>query len=241
MKLKNMFMMAVLVMVIFLTGCNNGGGGGSTHSNQSANGIWVGTLVDNKYGNFDLMCFIHSGEIIAISEIAGRVYKGTYNVSGDNFSGHVKAYEIGGGLVDSGSVKGTLVEKVSLNVNFQSKTTNGSVSLKFDELYDRDSALSYIEGRWRVSDGSYGVTMVIDSYGVIKGSDTENCRGNGLVSILDPDYNMYGVDLDITQCGPYNGSYDGLAVLGDYRVPNDVFFAVVSGPTYLMVYGLQRQ
>jgi len=164
-----------VIAVFMMTACGGGGGDSAPAPilpNQSANGVWSGTLVDNINGTFALDCLIYDGDIIAISEEAGRIYRGTYTVSGNNLAGNVNAYEIGGGLVDSGTMNGTVVEEVSLTATFQSQATTGSISVTFDQVYNRDSALSYVEGTWTEVDGTYSMNLTIAATGGITGSDS---------------------------------------------------------------------
>jgi len=173
---KTMAMVLILIAAMMMAACGSGGGGDSTPAptptTQSANGVWSGTLVDNINGTFALGCLIYEGEIISVSEDAGRIYKGTYTVSGNTFAGNVNAYEIGGGLVDSGTMNGTVVEEVSLTATFQSQATTGSISVTFDQVYNRDSALSYVEGTWTEVDGTYSMNLTIAATGGITGSDS---------------------------------------------------------------------
>lgn len=133
--LRNWLLVVISAMFICV-GCGGGGGDSApavqTTVTQSANGIWSGTLVDDINGTFTLDCLIYEGEIFAISEDANRIYKGTYTVSGSSFSATVDAFEIGGGLVDSGTINGAVTEQVLLTATFQSQHTTGSIAVSFD-------------------------------------------------------------------------------------------------------------
>lgn len=143
--------------------------------------------------------------------------------------------------MDSGTINETVAEQDTLTGSFQSQLTTGTISLTFNQIYNRDSAFSYVEGNWSGTSGSYSINLTIDASGGISGSDSDGCIATGVVSILDPDHDLYGVDDDYAQCGVYNGSYSGFAGLTDNNTENDTLSAAVSNDSYIFLYSLTRQ
>lgn len=240
--LRTLFL--ILVSVSFLVSC--GGGGGSdpapTPVTQSANGIWAGTLVENGVGTYTVDCLLYEGDIIAINSDAGVIYKGTYTVSGNNFSANVDAMQIGGGLFDTGTMSGTVIEQDRLTASFNSASgSTGSISVTFDQIYNRPSSFSLVEGTWSKTSGTYTGNLTITDAGGVSGSDSDGCQVTGVVSILDPNHNLYGLDVDVTSCGELNGSYDGFSGLSDENQENDTLTYTVSNGNYILIYSLTRQ
>ena len=144
-------------------------------------------------------------------------------------------------MADSGTLSGTVIQQVSLTASFQSQNTNGTISVTFDQVYNRPSAFSLAEGTWSEVVGSYSRSLTIDAAGGITGSDSDGCVATGVASILDPNHNFYGVDVDLTQCGVLNGAYDGFAGLFVDSSTNDNLTAVLTNDSYIIFYSLTRQ
>jgi hypothetical protein len=93
----------------------------------------------------------------------------------------------------------------------------GELFLTYHSTYERPSSLAILQGTYRTPDE----LLAVDSQGVIfYQSSTNGCTGNGLAEIIDPDYNMYRVEIDIDGCAGddaiRNGlSFSGLANIGD--------------------------
>ncbi len=67
----------------------------------------------------------------------------------------------------------------------------------------------------------------VDANGVITSRSNSGCVGNGQISIIDVNFNAYGVTLDVTSCGALDGSYDGLGYTSwqsdNNSLANDIF------------------
>jgi hypothetical protein len=239
-------MLILPLSLISLIACGGGGGGDATNpeaptTNQSANGFWSGTLVDNNEGTFSLECLVYEGDLIGVSEDADHIYRGTYTISGNSISGSYKVYQIGGGVVDTGTLSGTVVEQQSINVSFVTQVTTGTIAVTFEQLYNRGSSYALVDGNWRAVIGSDWAQLTVDDAGGITGVDSDGCVVSGVASILNPDHNLYGIDLDLTQCGSVSGSYDGFASLTDGSSENDTLIAVITNDSYILFYSLTRQ
>ena len=97
------------------------------------------------------------------------------------------------------------------------------MSTTFDALYNLASALATLDFTYRTFDifgdpGSFTVNN-----GVITLATNSLCIGNGMISVIDANFNAYDVALDITSCGPLDGMYNGLGLTGDAIATDDVF------------------
>jgi hypothetical protein len=235
---------------VVLSGC--GGGSGSSTSEtqpppvQNADGIWRGVTVD-KDRTCEVYMMTCSGEMVAFSSSSSdcaAVYKGSFTVNGNNFSGESEAYAIGGEKGGSVTFSGTVAEQSNMSGNFSSSNGNtGTYDFTYGQGSDHPSSLEQVEGTWAYSypDGSF-VNAVIDSQGEISGSDSNGCVFTGVISLMDPDKSIYSIDYDVSQCAAHNGSYDGLAALGtDTDTRNDEIIFVAASGDYSALHVLMRQ
>lgn len=237
--------MCAVIVLAMLFGCGGGSssdGGSSPQTDPpSANGIWQGTFTEDGT-TYDLKVLTYGGDFIGISEEAGVIYKGTYQTSRNNISGSVDAWAIGGTLFATGTITGTFSEQDVMTVTVAASTgTSSSVNVLFDELYNRASSYSLIEGSWGFDDGAVNGTIVVDAQGGISGSDSVGCVYTGVASILDPDHNMYALDFDVTGCGVLDGQYDGLGILQDDISANETLVYCISSNDWIVLSYLTRQ
>lgn len=239
-----------IVFLFTLSGCGGGsssGGASDPAPISSANGIWYGTFTEPTSGTFKLIGLAYNGEIMAISSDAGVLYYGDYTLSHRDISGSANAFAIDGGLFATVQISGTYSAQGSINASASTlylgtgERTTSSISLAFDEVYNRPSALSMIRGIWTYSEPGYSSTYAVDSFGQIEGFDTTGCVYNGIVSLLDSAHNLYAVDVDVSQCGAMNGPYAGFATLVDDALANDTLFYSLIGDQYITLHYLLRQ
>lgn len=241
-KLSTITFLFVFLPVL-LCSCDSGsssGDGGSLQSEnvtkgKSSNGIWEGTFTELGYGTFDAIGLLYNGRIIAISESAGIIYDGSYSMNGDKMTGTVTSYEIGGGVLATASMSATITERSQITGTFStSYGSNGSMSLTYSSLYERDSSLDLVAGSWASNDYGYSVFVSVGSNGVFSGLDTDGGRMSGSISILEPGINIYGVTLNLSSSEELNGNYSGFAVLSDDDSANDSMVVVVSNSNYIL-------
>ena len=97
----------------------------------------------------------------------------------------------------------------------------GDITLAFDsDRYNRSSSFELLSGEY-VSDQS---TYSIDKLGGLTGIFLGECQVSGTFSILDSEHNLYGLELDLSQCDAA-GQYSGLAEIED----NDTLIAILFG------------
>ncbi len=251
---KLQLLIALFLLVDFLSLFSCGGGGSGSHSSstaqpqsvsQSASGIWTGNVLSPKFGNTSVTGIVsQTDEVFFISE-QGAQHHGQVTVSGSSFSGSLTSYApIGfrfpdGSSVTTTTVSGTVTTKSSLTGNYNGGGDSGTFSLSYSSLYDRQSSLALVAGNWRAIDGS--ATFSFSSSGQITGSDVDGCTYTGQISVINQNFNAYKVTVTIAACGSFNGSYSGLAALSDTSASNDTLTGGVSNSTLSIVTVLRKQ
>lgn len=253
--------LAICVFAL-LAACGGGGGGygggGSNPPppNASPGGIWMGT---DSVTNLAVEGLVDENGEAHFIRADGVQYIATVTTSGDSFSAHVDAYTpLGtafpdGSIHATGTVAGTINERVSITAttNFttdKGSVTNGTLDLTFNQLYDQPSSLAAIAGNY--TDVSSGATVSLNANGVIFAQDaTTGCVVNGNVTIIDATYNAYGISVGYASCtgasSVLNGTtLTGLATLDQSVNPAQVIAGVSGtngGVTYAIVYTLNHQ
>lgn len=217
-----------------LTACGGGGGssGGASVTpppviaNADPGGIWYGYASNTTRGEtYEVVgVSISSGELRFIDS-QGVQYHGSMQVSGTSFNASFRAiaplgeYFVNGGTVLAGTMTGSISQRRSLDGSYQmSSGERGTVSLLFDDLYQRPSGQSLMTGTWIDVDND---TYSIDSTGRIFGQDSFGCVYSGDAGVIDARYNAYRFNLTVSNCGVVNGTYAGLGVLQDWQSVGD--------------------
>ncbi|MGH9931964.1 MAG: hypothetical protein ACREA9_22420 [Pyrinomonadaceae bacterium] len=240
--MRSIWRLGLAGVVVALVGCGGGGGGGGivpAPANQSASGIWNGTLSQGGAIVNDATCLVTEAKEAACILIdpangafAGAAH-GTVQVANVNqISGSGTAYAAPGYVLADGSSvvanftisSGTVSERNTINLVLSSLGQSSTFSGTFDPIYDRDSSLATVAGSYAAFD-VYGdpASFSIDSNGALFSQSQSGCVGNGQVSIIDSRFNGYAVDVTVSNCPGLNGSYSGLAVTLDFAATNDVF------------------
>jgi hypothetical protein len=223
---------ASVLLLSSVAGCGGGSSGGDAAAqpppvvDARPGGIWEGTIFNQTVGSSwqVIGLSLDTGESRFIDEL-GTQYVANLAVSGTSFSGSFFAVApvgetfIDGSVVATGNMSGTISERNRISGNYTVSTgERGSLNLFYDSTYERDSSLSLMAGTWIDGDQD---TFSVDSQGAIFGQDSIGCVYTGQVSIIDRDFNAYRLQLNVSNCGTFNGSYTGLGVLGDYEVLSD--------------------
>ena len=144
-----------------------------------------------------------------------------------------------GSTVTTGTLNGTIVERTSFNGDWSLTTgESGSLSMTYDPLYERDSSLSKLEGMW--DENGFGIA-IFDPDGAFFEQDIFGCVFNGQTSIIDPDYNVYEMNMRISLCGPgFDGQYSGLSVLTDFNTTDDMLVVQMNSNNLIFTTSLLR-
>jgi hypothetical protein len=224
---------SILCLVSFLAACGGGGGGGSTFSptpppvvDADPGGIWEGSIANTTLGATYQAAglSISSGELRFFDE-QGNSYVGQISVDGNTYAGSVTAFVApgfvfnDGSTVTTGTLNGQILERQQLSGTYAMDTDErGSFTFLYNNYYDRDSSLTQMIGTWQ---DEFGNTYSIDSQGRIFGQDSFGCVYAGRVAVINPDYNAYRVNINLSNCDGLNGSYSGLGALDDFASIGD--------------------
>lgn len=156
----------------------------------------------------------------------GQQIFGNLTVTGNNLAGSgswvlpPNTTTAGGSRYGDTVISGTVQEQASISGNFASTGSEGdsftgSVSLVYDEDYERPSSLAIIAGTYTAGNESLAINGQGDVF--IQAADS-GCVGNGSVAVLDSRYAVYGVSFEFESCQGdqdiLNGqAFSGLAIL----------------------------
>jgi len=142
-----------------------------------------------------------------------------------------------GSTTGTGTLAGTVEERSSIFADTSFTTARGSasdstISLAYNELYERDSSLASIAGNYLVPDTN-AVLNVNGSGEVFSQDPGTDCVINGVISIIDTAFNAYRVQYEFSSCqgrsAALNGTVaDGLATLDDTESPEVLIIGVVN-------------
>ena len=236
----------VSALTIGLVGCGGGSGGGGDNDppppppppTQSAAGIWQGSLSSGGTLVNEISCAVTVANELAClffdpvtGDLAGGS-QGTLQVDGNQVTGSGRSYAAPGYFLADGSsvvanftiTGGTVSERSTINATITSLGQTASLTAAFDTIYDRGSSLGTVAASYSTLN-IYGdpASFSIDSTGALFSQTQSGCVGNGEVRIIDSRFNVYDVEVDVSNCPGLNGNYDGLAVTTDFAATNDVF------------------
>ena len=205
---------------------------------EQISGLWKGTVTINDSKVSDVLGLLDQYDNFSIILDGDGLLDGYLRVltSGDidrNFS-FLSWFGYTGRLVDTfGYDQGSMIPRSSITATLSNGNPfieqNISLNLTFDQSYYRSSSFALISDSWVYKLGTYILNITIDSNGNLQGSDTYGCSYSGNLSILNANYNLYRVDIDIHSCYPSTVSTRGLATLTDTYEKNDTLIYAVTG------------
>jgi hypothetical protein len=240
-KLKGFDLIRVAVVVltlIFVVSCGGGGGSDGDSSipppTSSLGGIWEGAFSSNVVPfNAQMVGLISEDREVRFISDDGVQTFGTVSVSGNTASGNLTSIAPSGYKFVDGSQIGTIVingsvaEKLSLSGTYSGTGDQGTFSLQYNSLYDRDSALPLLQGTWNMAflDNMFvDLTIDIQADGTFTGYDNRGYTYEGDITIINPEYNCYRVSVIVTDPGNNTFVYSGLLALGDNNGVNDLLY-----------------
>lgn len=220
-----------------------GGGDGTARiepADASPGGIWNGT--ESLSGLAVNGLVTESGEFHVIRS-DGVQYFGTMTVSVNRVSGNFTGVTpVGfawpdGSTTGTGTLSGTIQERVSVELVASFRTSMGTTStsniaLTFNALYYRPSSLATIAGNY--GDPTTGAVINVNSDGVVFSQDAvTGCVVNGVISIIEARYNAYDVRYSFSGCRAPNTilngtTADGLGTLDNTVMPERMIIGVVN-------------
>lgn len=239
----------VLFLVFVLSACgggsggdnNNGGGNNPPGLSANADGLYNGTYTENGQP-FKVTGFVKNNRLTAVNYSDGVLLQGRLSLDGRAFTSAVTLYGQISGARGTADVSGNIVERKSIEGTFTtSYGTSGSLSLRYDPIYERNASLRAISGIWSEVDLGFTITLVIQNDGSFDGSDTDGCLYAGSIRVFDPDFNLYDVRFRVTSCGAVDGNYRGFTALGDINRRNDTLAYAVYDTNFIEIGQLLRQ
>lgn len=233
----------LIVTILGLSACGGGGGGGdpTTPTPTNAGGVWEGTTFNTNFGlTFATIGIVteNNGEARFINEQGQQFVLSAMSGTNGNFNATVTAIAapgttfLNGSTTATGTLTGTVVERSSISGNWSLDTgESGTLTLGYDNVYERTSNLNKTAGSW--SD-SFGTVFTVDGSGNLFAQDQFGCVYNGNIAIINPTYNAYRVSMTIANCFEMDGSYGGLGVLGDDVGTDDAFFVQVDNGAWII-------
>lgn len=226
----------VVATLIGLVGCGGGSGSGSgsgTGTNQpppaatvNPAGVWYGYVSNTTLGeSYEVVgASISNGELRFVDS-QGVQYQGTMHLSGNSYTASIKAIAslgetfVNGKTVITGSLSGTIQQRSEITGSYMMSTgESGTVSLLYDAVHQRGSSLSRLAGTWT---DIYGETYSVDSQGQIFAQTSDGCVYSGNASVVTSGFNTYRLNVTVSNCGTFNGTYNGLGVIRDWQANND--------------------
>ncbi len=149
-----------------------------------------------------------------------------------------------GATVADGTLTGGITERDSINGAWTAESGDtGDFSQLFDILYNRDSSLSITQDSTWTGTSSVGgvLSLSISASGTLfAGVDSNGCiytsAADDGVNIIDSTFNVYEININITNCGPLNSSYSGLGFTNDTVSTNDTLtISVTDNDTAILI------
>jgi hypothetical protein len=227
-------LLAPILALAALSGCNGHGGGSSLPPlpNGDANpaGLWVGnfTAADGATRGFDMIVApggVFVG-VVASTGLNGRFLIGTADTTLNEFSASGTVFPQAGEapLLPNGQASGdvtvsdgSVVGGSSLKGSYSGGGESGSFALQYNALTSRGASLGAITGVYDV----YPPVPLLNIVVVVSGNTLTfasdgGCNGAGTISVIDPAMNIYSWSMLFGACGGVDGdTYSGLATLAD--------------------------
>ena len=183
-------------------------------------GIWTGEFDIRGKGPYDFTAIHLNDRAYAYSLKAKAMCIGALTFDGEHSFHKYVLFVLDGGPFDWASITGTL-EKNEEGQNLlvsHFKTLNGgdtgALNVTYNEIYDQPSSLEKTYGEWSYTDREgLSTDITIDENGKLLGSDTDGCEYSGFIDIINPNYNVYKINVDIKECSSVSGLYEGVSFL----------------------------
>jgi len=152
-----------------------------------------------------------------IATADGSYYRLNVGTSGNNLNGAYSGYSqntanSSNGAQSTGNVAG-LITSTGLNMTLtDSINTQQSLTLNFDDVYNRGSALTNLAGSWTATENGLTLTATIQSDGSFSGLDSNSCTYAGSFSLIDPTFDVYA-ETHVRSCNGVGVTFTGLAAV----------------------------
>lgn len=197
----------------------------------SGDGLWQGRFDINQRGDFRLSVLQVNGRLIALSPDARVACRGSAAFEDDHYRAEMDMFFINGSPFDKATLTGAAVSPQRIEARFRTHGAGdeGDIVLEYDaETYEKKSSLDQLEGQWILYEGFTITKFTILDDGAFHGADTNGCAYEGLIEMINPDYNAYRARLFASSCDNLDGEYEGLAFLMSSLAENDTLHMQIS-------------
>lgn len=192
---------------------------------QAVAGLWVGTTTSSTGRVASISGVITENKRIKLLESGvGTQFSGSVisTVEGQATAELSVFDSIGDGAkknADISLVLETVVEEVSISGAYSSAADNGKFLLSYNPEYVRPSSIAIVSGAWSNREESIN----IDTNNGFNGQGANGCSYTGSIGIINPSFNAYNLNVEVTGCTDttLSGDYFGVAWLGDLISQND--------------------
>lgn len=204
-------------------------------------GIWEGSFDIRGRGPYDFHAIHVGSQSTAVTLQAKAVCVGSVSLDGQYYLAKYNLFALDGAPFDYATITGELNDGI---INSHFVTLNGgdtgSLTISYNDIYEQDSSLEKLSGGWHFTDrDGLLIKLSIDELGIVQGQDSDQCEYTGQIAIIDADYNVYDVAMNIANCGSVNGTYNGMAYL---ETSDAEYFRVdMLNEFYGFHYDLQKQ
>jgi hypothetical protein len=198
---------------------------------ESIGGLWSGLLTSDdgfvveEYvgmssadGRFRFMSVDSDVHFIGVAEADGTSLTATaraFAATGGNW--------LDGNHVVDATLTAVISQRDSISGSWVlSSGESGTFDFLYDPLYEKNSPTGLLESvrTGYDSSGNAEISFTIDADGAFSGQDTTGCVSVGQFTVLDPAFNLFEIQSDISNCG-IAGGYTGFAFLVDLYAIND--------------------
>ncbi|PLX69263.1 MAG: hypothetical protein C0602_07560 [Denitrovibrio sp.] len=239
-------LITIILLTISIAGCMGTSDETSARSKpQSPSGIWIGTQYILNDSVYDMKSIIYDGRIIGMSEDAGVMFAGTYEMKEGRFlvsdgqpnsSTTYKLYDLynNNNVFAIGMVGANVDQRNRIKGSFLNDANQeGEIDLSYTELYEKTVSVADIQGNWSTS----RIDISIDEDGIIAGT-LDNCAIDGEASTPEQGRNIFAINITLSECSNA-GFYNGLGTIIQDNSASTYFIALTSNSERMENFGFE--
>ena len=223
-----------------IAGCGGSGSGSSGDGGSIANisGVWHGTWTSNSGESYEISGLISpDNEARFFDWLDLTQYAGSIQLSGASGSGGFRVY-FDAVYVGTTSIN-FIVSGDAISGTYTANGDSGTFTMFRDESFDIGASLQEISGTWGYSIPDIGsVSFTFNTDGTLAGTSSLGCVANGSVAVINPNHNVYRLNMTISGC--QDAQYSGLATIEPFSGHDDLLWLAVSNQASSVTDVLQR-
>ncbi len=197
----------------------------------NGDGLWRGHFDINRRGRYEFTALHVGGRLIALSPDARVAYRGDVAFDDGRYHAEMDMYFINGSPFDRVTLDGDVTSAQRIEARFTTlgAKDEGSLVLEYDRaLYEKGASLERVRGRWILYEGFTIARFTIKDDGKFHGADANGCDYQGLIEVINPDYNAYRTRLLASSCDGLGGEFAGMAFLTGSLAEDDTLHVQVA-------------